>query len=170
MGAPGFGAGTLRLEARGAGAEADGLQGRGELRVAAGTLPATVYSPVTGPGFNDFHPSFSPDGQRIVFSSDRAGGSQLFVCTRSGGGWGSPVAITSGGSNKKIHSGVWSNRQASRPATVNAARAGRTMPSLLRPEIPRQAETILMRCDGNLRRVFAQLFKDRDKDGRSAKA
>ena len=41
MGAPGFGAGTLRLEARGAGAEADGLQGRGELRVAAGTLPAT---------------------------------------------------------------------------------------------------------------------------------
>jgi N-acetylmuramic acid 6-phosphate etherase len=27
-----------------------------------------------------------------------------------------------------------------------------------------EAETILMRCDGNLRRVFAQLFKDRDKD------
>jgi N-acetylmuramic acid 6-phosphate etherase len=27
-----------------------------------------------------------------------------------------------------------------------------------------EAETILMQCDGNLRRVFAQLFKDRDRD------
>jgi len=41
MGAPGFGAGTLRLDARGVGPEADGLQGTGELRVAAGTLPST---------------------------------------------------------------------------------------------------------------------------------
>jgi len=41
MGAPGFGAGTLKLDARGVGPEADGLQGTGVLKVAAGTLPAT---------------------------------------------------------------------------------------------------------------------------------
>lgn len=39
-GARGFGAGTLRLDARGVGAEAEGLQGRGDLRLQAGTLPA----------------------------------------------------------------------------------------------------------------------------------
>jgi AsmA-like protein len=41
MGAPGFGAGTLTLDARGVGPEAEGLQGRGELRVQGGTLPGT---------------------------------------------------------------------------------------------------------------------------------
>jgi AsmA-like C-terminal region len=39
-GARGFGAGTLRLDARGVGPEAEGLQGRGALRLRAGTLPA----------------------------------------------------------------------------------------------------------------------------------
>jgi len=39
-GARGFGAGTLRLDARGVGPEAEGLEGRGELRLRAGTLPA----------------------------------------------------------------------------------------------------------------------------------
>jgi uncharacterized protein involved in outer membrane biogenesis len=39
-GARGFGAGTLRLDARGVGADAEGLQGRGDLRLQAGTLPA----------------------------------------------------------------------------------------------------------------------------------
>jgi Tol biopolymer transport system component len=61
-----------------------------------GTLPALTFQAVTGPGFNDFHPSFSPSGQQIVFSSDRSGGQQLFVSTFSGGNWGAPVKITSG--------------------------------------------------------------------------
>lgn len=39
-GARGFGAGTLRLEARGVGPEAEGVEGRGDLRLRAGTLPA----------------------------------------------------------------------------------------------------------------------------------
>ena len=41
MGAPGFGMGALKLDARGVGPDADGLQGSGELKVAAGTLPAS---------------------------------------------------------------------------------------------------------------------------------
>ena len=39
-GARGFGAGALRLDARGVGPEAEGLEGRGDLRLQAGTLPA----------------------------------------------------------------------------------------------------------------------------------
>jgi hypothetical protein len=39
-GARGFGAGVLRLDARGVGPEAEGLEGRGDLRLQAGTLPA----------------------------------------------------------------------------------------------------------------------------------
>jgi hypothetical protein len=41
MGAHGFGAGALRLDAHGEGAEAEGLEGTGGLRLRAGTLPAT---------------------------------------------------------------------------------------------------------------------------------
>jgi TolB protein len=65
-----------------------------------GTLPAVVLTPVTGPGYNDTHPSFSPNGQQIVFASNRAGGSQLFVSTWSGSGWGAPVQLTSSGGTK----------------------------------------------------------------------
>jgi len=39
-GARGFGAGTLQFAARGVGPEAEGLEGRGSLRLRAGTLPA----------------------------------------------------------------------------------------------------------------------------------
>ena len=39
-GARGFGAGTLHLDARGVGPEAEGIEGRGDLRLQAGTLPA----------------------------------------------------------------------------------------------------------------------------------
>ena len=66
-----------------------------------GTLPATAYTQVTDAGHNDMHPSFSPDGTRIVFSSDRSGGTQLFVTTWNGSSWGAPVQITSGGGAKK---------------------------------------------------------------------
>ena len=65
-----------------------------------GALPAVTYEAVTGPGFNDFHPSFSPAGDQIVFSSDRSGGTQLFVSTRTGAGWGAPVKLTSGAGSK----------------------------------------------------------------------
>ena len=41
MGARGFGAGALRLETGGEGAEAEGLRGQGVLRLQPGTLPAT---------------------------------------------------------------------------------------------------------------------------------
>jgi AsmA-like C-terminal region len=41
LGARGFGAGTLQLDATGVGTEAEGLQGRGRLRVREGTLPST---------------------------------------------------------------------------------------------------------------------------------
>ena len=61
---------------------------------------ATEMTQVTGPGFEDLHPCFSPDGQQIVFSSDRAGTKQLFVVTRQGQGWGSPVQLTSGAGDK----------------------------------------------------------------------
>lgn len=65
-----------------------------------GTLPAEVYTRVTDAGHNDFHPSFSPDGQKIVFSSDRAGGTQLFVVTWNGSSWGAPVQLTTGAAAK----------------------------------------------------------------------
>jgi Tol biopolymer transport system component len=66
-----------------------------------GTLLSTQFQLVTGPGFEDLHPCFSPDGERIVFSSNRAGGRQLFSVTRNGsGGWNTPVQLTSGGGDK----------------------------------------------------------------------
>jgi Tol biopolymer transport system component len=65
-----------------------------------GLLLATDLTLVTGPGFEDFHPCFSSDGQRIVFSSNRAGTRQLFVVTRQGASWGAPVQLTSGGGDK----------------------------------------------------------------------
>jgi Tol biopolymer transport system component len=65
-----------------------------------GTLPAEVYAQVTDAGHNDSHPSFSPDGQQIVFASDRAGTSQLFTVTWNGSSWGAPVPLTTGGSAK----------------------------------------------------------------------
>ena len=66
-----------------------------------GTLPAATYTQVTDAGHNDFHPSFSPDGTKIVFSSDRASGTQLFVTTWNGSSWGAPLQITSGGGTKQ---------------------------------------------------------------------
>jgi len=64
------------------------------------TLPAEVYTQVTDAGHNDTHPSFSPDGQKIVFASDRSGGSQLFTVTWNGSSWGAPVQITTGNGAK----------------------------------------------------------------------
>jgi len=61
-----------------------------------GTQPATQFTAVTAPGSIDLQPYFSPDGQKIVFSSDRGGGRQLFVVARSGDGWGEPVQLTTG--------------------------------------------------------------------------
>jgi len=65
-----------------------------------GTLPAEVYTQVTDAGHADSHPSFSPDGQKIVFSSDRSGGSQLFTVTWNGSSWGAPAQLTTGNSEK----------------------------------------------------------------------
>ena len=65
-----------------------------------GTLPAITFTQVTDAGHNDFHPSFSPDGQKIVFASDRGAGTQLFVTSWGGSSWGAPVALTSGGGTK----------------------------------------------------------------------
>jgi len=65
-----------------------------------GTQPATEFTAVTGPGFTDLHPCFSPDGNKLVFSSDRGGGRELFVCTRAGGGWGAPAQLSSGAGEK----------------------------------------------------------------------
>jgi Tol biopolymer transport system component len=61
-----------------------------------GTLPATQLTPITSAGYEDLFPSWSPDGQSIVFSSNRSGTSQIFVVQRAGAGWGAPVALTSG--------------------------------------------------------------------------
>ena len=66
-----------------------------------GTEPATEMTLVTGPGNQDFEPCFSPDGQQIVFSSDRTGTRQLFVTTRVGQGWGAPVQLTTGTGDKE---------------------------------------------------------------------
>lgn len=66
-----------------------------------GTQAATAYTQVTDAGHNDFHPSFSQDGSKIVFSSDRGGGTQLFVTTWNGSSWGAPVQITTGGGAKQ---------------------------------------------------------------------
>jgi Tol biopolymer transport system component len=68
-----------------------------------GTDLATAMTLVTGPGYEDLHPCFSPDGQKIVFSSDRAGSRQLFVVSREGDGWGTPVQLTSGGSGDRTN-------------------------------------------------------------------
>jgi TolB protein len=65
-----------------------------------GTLPATAITQVTDAGHNDTQPSFSPDGQKIVFSSDRGSGTQLFVTTWNGSSWGLPVQLSTGAGNK----------------------------------------------------------------------
>lgn len=66
-----------------------------------GILLSTQFQQVTGPGFEDLHPCFSPDGEKIVFSSTRSGTRQLFSVARDGvGGWGMPVQLTSGGGEK----------------------------------------------------------------------
>ncbi len=65
-----------------------------------GTLAALIFTAVTDPGFTDTHPSFSPSGQQIVFSSTRGGGTQLFVSTWNGSSWDAPVQLTSGGGTK----------------------------------------------------------------------
>ncbi len=71
-----------------------------------GTQLATALTQVTGPGFEDLNPCWSPDGQQIVFSSNRAGAKQLFVVTREGAGWGAPVQLTSGGGGDKTNPAV----------------------------------------------------------------
>ena len=48
----------------------------------------------------DLDASFSPDGQQIVLSSNRAGTTELYTVSRSGSGWGSPVQVTFGGNAK----------------------------------------------------------------------
>src|SRR5262249_5704937 len=66
-----------------------------------GTLPAVVYTAVTAAGSNGLHPSVSPGGQEIGFSSGPGGGAQVFVVTRNGGGgWSAPAQITTGGAAK----------------------------------------------------------------------
>lgn len=65
-----------------------------------GTLLATQMTAVTGTGYEDLHPSWSPDGQAIAFSSNRGGGKQIFVVSRAGAGWGAPLQLTAGGGDK----------------------------------------------------------------------
>jgi Tol biopolymer transport system component len=65
-----------------------------------GTLLATQYTLVTDAGHGDLHPCFSPGGDRIAFSSNRAGTRQIFVVTREGDGWSAPVQLTTGGGDK----------------------------------------------------------------------
>ncbi len=65
--------------------------------VPRGTLVANQLAPVTGPGYEDLFTSWSPDGQKIAFSSTRSGANrQVFVVTRQGNGWSPPVQLTSG--------------------------------------------------------------------------
>jgi Tol biopolymer transport system component len=61
-----------------------------------GVLAATQLTQVTSSGFDDYFPSWAPDGQSIVFSSNRGGGRQIYVVHRSGASWGAPIALTSG--------------------------------------------------------------------------
>ena len=65
-----------------------------------GTLPALALTQVTDAGHSDSHPSFSQDGTKLVFSSDRGGGTQLFVSTWNGSTWGVPAPLTTGGGAK----------------------------------------------------------------------
>ena len=65
-----------------------------------GTLAATQFKQVTDAGHEDLYPNFSPAGDRIAFSSDRAGTRQIFVVTREGNGWSAPVQLTSGSGDK----------------------------------------------------------------------
>ena len=52
--------------------------------------------PLSNAEYNTAHPSFSPDGQCLYFSSDRpggVGGMDLYKVCRSGEGWGTPMNL-----------------------------------------------------------------------------
>ncbi|MCX6911076.1 MAG: oligogalacturonate lyase family protein [Verrucomicrobia bacterium] len=68
---------TLTEPARGAGIDTSIIRGdRPELdRAPRPDDPASVY----GPQWSHPHPAFSPDGRRVVFTSDRGGWSQVYV-------------------------------------------------------------------------------------------
>ncbi len=55
-----------------------------------------VDLPFNGDDFETCHPSLSPDGDRLYFSSDRPGGLgglDIYYVDRSGGDWGEPVNL-----------------------------------------------------------------------------
>ncbi len=55
--------------------------------------------PFNNPAYSVAHPSLSPDGSRLFFSSDMPGGfggKDIYVCSREGGLWGAPVNLGPG--------------------------------------------------------------------------
>ena len=72
------------------------------------TIPAEggEATAVTADVYTDWNPVWSPDGQYLYFSSDRAGGMNLWrvrIDERSGIPAGQPEQITTGGSTQQLH-------------------------------------------------------------------
>jgi hypothetical protein len=81
------------------------LGGDGAVDAPGDSGPACSYGPWSTPllvagiesSSNDWDPAIHPDGQTLVFASDRVGGintNKLFISTRQGGSWSAPTAIT----------------------------------------------------------------------------
>ncbi|MCB0639343.1 MAG: OmpA family protein, partial [Lewinella sp.] len=65
-------------------------------RLADGGWSVPYALPFNSPDYSTAHPALAPDGQRLFFSSDRPGGfggKDLWVSTRVGETWGSPVNL-----------------------------------------------------------------------------
>jgi Tol biopolymer transport system component len=74
------------------------VPGSGQPQIQQFTLASRTLKPLTSSSFNDFDPTFSPDGQTIAFSSTRNGARQIFTmsvsCPETHCGCPAPTQLT----------------------------------------------------------------------------
>lgn len=74
------------------------IPGNGQPQIQLYNLTSKVLQPLTSSTFNDFDPTFSPDGETIAFSSTRNGPRQIFTlsvsCPETKSGCPAPTQLT----------------------------------------------------------------------------